>query len=368
MSLKGSEKLKIEICSAPGCSGNSYLERLTAATRGGSYNHLHVAVAYATLSGLTSFLDAVHGEIRNSQWVIGLDDYVTQPSVLDHLWKLEHAELRVAASAGSIRFHPKIYQVSSQDSPSRRMGYIGSANMTNNGFFRNFEEGAVLHAEGNGDVEILSQQWDRAWEHGLLADEAIIKSYTQDYHSRRIETDERVVDPTPPQGSSSLGSVETNEQSEVSKSPVDAQIAWLECGTASAGGRDLEFPANLVPFFDLIGRTREASFDFGLSESLQLTFKHRPDNGMWRLLLPSDTLSQSIGRPTLRDPQGGNRSNLAIVFRRAVNGADYKVTFVKLGTADYADLKEKSQVRGQLYRTNGPRGREFGHFSNQVSG
>jgi hypothetical protein len=144
--------------------------------------------------------------------------------------------------------------------------------------------------------------------------------------------------------------------------PVTAGTAWTEAASPSAGGRDLEFPRAMMPFFALGKSPTTRRFRMADGQVFPLTFTYRPNNDMWRLLLSGDAIAAGIGRGTLRPHDDIARSDLAIVFARSSGDADFDLTFVVIGSPEHKALRQRSKDVHGLYHTRDPGGRFFGYF------
>jgi len=84
---------------------------------------------------------------------------------------------------------------------------------------------------------------------------------------------------------------------------------------------------------------------------------------MWRLLLSREVITVATRRPNLRPTEGGNRSDLAIIFQRTPDAAaNLDIQFVVIGSPEYATLLQDTQHKGILDQTKGARGRKFGYY------
>ena len=330
-------------------------------------DRLDVAVAYATTSGIPCLINAIGRDIPVSRWVIGIDDAVSQPAAIEQIRNMPGAEVRLASKGPRHRFHPKIYQLWSSTHPAICVSYVGSGNFTSNGLQGNAEAGVVLISESVEETGYIREQWQSFWDLGHPLTPLSLERYREAYDAVRTvraaadrTVREEVLDDAAivhilnvaPEGLAFDGT------------PQTATVAWLECGTASAGGRDLEFPAPMVPFFQLQGnRAAYALRMLPGNAVFELYFTMRQDNGMWRVLLSSDAIEAATGRTSLRPIAGGNRSDLIIIFRRNHGAeADFDVQFVEIGSAQYDELVHETQAHGVINRTRGPGGRDFGYF------
>ena len=256
------------------------------------------------------------------------------------------------------RFHPKIYCFWSSTYDDRCMTAIGSGNMTLNGLLKNGETAVLLSAESPPEVTALRAQWEAMWNLGESATQDAIDHYRETYvaarSKRREITDLGVAPPEP----------EPNAPVEVGPTfdgdPTGANLAWLEAGSPSAGGQDLEIPRNMVPFFELTGSPAVKTFRMCDGHHFQLTFTERTDNQMWRLMFSRDSIRSGIGRETLRPIDGGNRSDLVVVFRESGGPEDYIVEMLLIGSPEYEALLSRSRELAGLFCTRDPGGRNFG--------
>lgn len=336
------------------------------ATNIANLDRLDVAVAYATTSGIPFLMDTIRRNMPVSRWVIGIDDAVSQPAAIEQIYNMPGAEIRLASKGPRHRFHPKIYQLWSSTDPEICVSYVGSGNFTANGLQQNAEAGVVLISESAEETAIIREQWQSFWELGHPLTPLSLERYREAYNAvraARAAADRAVREEV-------LDDVAITHILDVAPglafdgTPQSATLAWLECGTASAGGRDLEFPAPMVPYFRLQGdRAVNALRMLPGNNVFNLVFTMRQDNGMWRVLLNSDAIEAATGRTNLRPIAGGNRSDLAIVFRRTNDAeADFDVQFVEIGSAQYDELVQDTQTHGVMDRTRGARGRNFGYF------
>lgn len=332
------------------------------ALQGLDLDRLDVAVAYATIPGVEALRQAVGGWPDATRWVVGLDDAITQPSAIDLLAKLPNTEVRLASLASEgRRFHPKLYCLWSSADPQLCVAVIGSANMTLHGLNRNGEVGVILVAENGDEAETLKNVWSQMNSLGKDLPEWDLDNYRAQ-HDRARRTRQRLVKigAIPPD-------VEADETTDkvpaFDGNPVTATLAWTEGASPSAGGRDLEFPRDMMPFFRLSSTPSEKRFRMAPDRIFPLTFTMRTDNQMWRLLFSRDSIFAGIARESLRPVAGNsNRSDLAIVFRRAAGGADYDVDFLQIGSPEYDALVAKSRALGVVSRTRNPGGRHFGYY------
>ena len=326
------------------------------------FNRLDVAVAYATKPGLNALRDAIGGWPLETRWVVGLDDAITQPTAIDDILALENVELRLAALAKQgRRFHPKYYCLWSSHDPSCCLVALGSANMTLHGLNKNGEVGVLLQSESIAEADTLKGVWQSMAGLGAPHDEVDLQGYRQ-FHERAKKARKKIaksgVIPLDPELAEEEGDVPV-----FNGEPAYATVAWTEGASPPAGGRDLEFPRLMMPFFHLTKSPVTKRFRMADGSTHLLTFTMRNDNQMWRLMFSSDSIRAGTGRENMRPVGGGtNRSDLAIVFTRAEKGADYDVSFIVIGSDEHEELLAKTKIVGVLNRTRDPGGRHFGYY------
>ena len=342
--------------------GPSIAAEITAAVQALAFDHLDVAVAYATDAGLEALHAAIGGWPEATRWVVGLDDSITQPTAIDTLANLANAQVRLASllSEGR-RFHPKLYCLWSSENPATCLAILGSANMTLHGLNRNGEIAALLMAETAAEANMLKSAWEQMNALGRDLQDWDLDAYRR-AHDRARKARRRMANvgivPADPEAEEELGPVPI-----FNGDPAQATVAWTEGASPSAGGRDLEFPRAMVPFFGLTRSPSTKRFRMANGQVFPLTFTMRSDNQMWRLLLSRDAIFAGIGRETLRPVAGNsNRSDLAIVFSHATGGRDFDVDLVVIGSPQHAALMARSRAVGVLDRTRDPGGRYFGYY------
>lgn len=336
---------------------------MTAALVGMAVDRLDVAVAYATRPGLDALRKVIGGWPPATRWVVGLDDAITQPAAINDLIGLPGAQLRVASLAGEgRRFHPKLYCLWSSTEPAICLTVIGSANLTLHGLNRNGEVGAILASENAGEAKMLKAIWTEMNALGHTPTPAELNAYLET-HKKAKKARRRLTKigamPGQPEADEELGEVPIFDGH-----PASATVAWTEGASPSAGGRDLEFPRAMMPFFQLNKSQVDKRFRMKNGQVFTLTFTMRTDNQMWRLLFSRDAIFAGIGRESLRPVLGNtNRSDLAIVFTRSsTGGADYDIDLIVIGSADHATLVASTKALGVVDRTRDPGGRYFGYY------
>ena len=124
----------------------------------GELDCARVAVAYATVSGARALLAAFdsHG-LQESQWLLGLDDALTQPGAIALLRSLPYSTVHIASFEKSRRrFHPKFYAFARAGRPSVLSTMIGSANLTASAFHGNGEAAVLLDCTNRRDRDAVN--------------------------------------------------------------------------------------------------------------------------------------------------------------------------------------------------------------------
>ena len=350
--------MKWRLIAQAGQSADTVWEALSDA-KSSDLDRLDVAVAYATLQGVTCLELALNDINLVSRWVVGLDDAITQPEALEYLVGLPRSKVRLASMLPQKRFHPKLYCLWSSSHNHKGVTVVGSGNMTLNGMLNNGETAVLLKSESPQETKALRRQWKAMWRLGERATQRRIDSYRVGYIEGRKRRRELVkLDLSPPEP-------EPDAAVEIGAGVVsdfnDANLVWLDAGTASAGGRDLEFPRRMVPFFGLTKSPSPRTFEMRDGRRFTLRLTERTDNDMWRLMFSTDSIRSAIGRESLRPASGGNRSDLAVVIRNVDGPADYEIRMVLVGSPEYETLLARSRALAGLYRTTQrPGGRSYG--------
>lgn len=344
--------------------GASLTAGLREAVSGLNLDRLDVAVAYATVSGVSALEKALGRFPLVSRWVVGLDDAITQPDAIDLLRKTKGAGVRLATlAAQGRRFHPKAYCLWSSNDQACCILSVGSGNMTLNGLRRNGEVAAILSATSAKEGDELKAIWSEMWELGVVPDQAMLDAYRARFaiarKARKIVAEAGAAPPEPEPDE------KVDDDLPLNGDPATAIFSWLDAGSATAQGREVELPRAMTPYFGvgpntgspLSLRLRQAN---GRTDSLPLTM--REDNSMWRIGFTSASIHAGTGRNTLRPVAGGNRSDLAVAFKRT-GVRRFDVQFVPLNSAGYKELMAKSTAAGAYHRTRKTAsGRSYGFF------
>lgn len=153
-----------------------------------------------------------------------------------------------------------------------------------------------------------------------------------------------------------------DEEPEFDRSFKRAKVAWLEVGSANAGGRDLEFPKAMMPFFELTGSREERKFQTIDGKKHTLAFTKREQNDMWRLMFNSASIHSAAGRATMRPVSGASRSDLVAVFTKRRGSKEFDLQLLNLTSSAFKSLaKQSKDINGEFLTTTARGGRRFGY-------
>lgn len=351
--------MKCKLVAQGGEGTVSLTKAIGAATSDVVFDRLDVAVAYATLPGIKALEIALGGIPPKSRWVIGLDDAISQPEAITYLVEMPGSKVRLAKMAPAQRFHPKLYRLWSSESADLCISVIGSGNMTQRGFRSNGETAAILTAESAEDASKMEKQWKAMWRLGHDPQPDEIAEYKKTYEvakKQRKKVSDMGAAPPEPEPSDPV-----EEEPSYTGSPASAHLAWLEAGSANAGGRDLEFPKAMMPFFGLKKNKETRTFVVGGAE-FDLIFTERLANQMWRLMFTRDVTQAAIGRDSLRPLSGVNRSDLTVIFRKVAGTKKFELELVPIDGPAHNEALARSKSIGGYFATRNPGGRKFGFY------
>lgn len=353
--------MKWTLISQGGGANQTLGKALSSSSGSGTFDRLDVAVAYATLPGVKALALAVGGIPQISRWVVGLDDAITQPEALEYIAQLPGSELRVVKLTPTRRFHPKMYLLWSSSEKSKAAAAIGSGNMTVNGLRKNGEVAVILTAEATKDANAIKRQWREMWDLGhspTVPELAAYKELFKKAKKQRKKVAEIGAAPPEPDANEIVG-----EEPTFDGSPKSATIAWLEVGSANAGGRDLEFPKAMMPYFALSASKEKRKFVTVDGQEHALVFTKREKNDMWRLMFNSASIQSAANRTTMRPASGANRSDLAVVFRKLPGSKKFNIQLLKITSPEFKSIvKQSKSLDAQFVTRNGPSGRRFGYI------
>lgn len=327
-------------------TGEPLLPELLDSLSFGTSDRFDAAFAYAVRSGF----DAIEPHLVNyeSRWIIGLDDYVTDPNVLHRIFSSKKSKLRVASlNSKNRRFHPKVFCIWSSKESNHADLFVGSNNLSDGGLEKNVEFAVKIRAAAVSDAEAFKSSWLNIWDTGIDVTPSIISDYDAKFKSARAK----------------LATVKSATPPPMYVAPLTAAAAlpaiWLEIGSATAQGREVELPSALSWFLSSPGGT--LSFVDTSGNTLNVSYKYRADNHMWRLGFKSSDISRLVGRATFQPSPGVRRSDLVLRLQRTSSGA-IEVSIYPISSAVHAAFRNASISSGSLVLTR-PRssgGREFG--------
>lgn len=355
-------RLFIQSPSTP--EGKSLQAHVAACVSKEKFDFVRTAAAYATVSGVRSLLAAFDGhELKKSQWLIGLDDAITQPGAIDLLLTLKNGEVRVASfEKNGRRFHPKLYAFAHTDADNSIATLIGSANLTARAFYGNSEAVALLECKDKKDKADVNSAWDQLWSQGHKPSADELNEYADRYKKaaaiyneyQKVVKQKAAKAPLP---KSKPAAVLASDDAEID--PTIANICWIECGNVTAMGRELELKAEQGLFFGLSpagGKSKSIPILASDGSNVSLRMKYQ-GNHMWRLQMTNAIPEVKVGlRPTTKAGKLG-RSPYVAVFERLPGKKETKLKFITLGSKDFTALRARTLKSGTLGETTA---REYG--------
>lgn len=309
-----------------------------------------VAAAYVTVSGVRALLNAIRGTavLNASQWVVGLDDALSQPSAIELLAKLDNSEIRIAGRSYTGRkFHPKVFQFSEAGTANARL-LVGSSNLTKAAFNTNVEAGISVICDTAEEIVRIQEAWAQLWGCGRALSNQLLDRYKEEYRVSRANR-EAFARKT---GSKIL------DDDEGTIDPSLASICWIEVGNITGfQAEQLEIKAEQALFFgvDMHGGPDKyvpLKLQSGAVVNVRLTYL---GNFMWRFYLPA-AIPEVAGRG-LRP--GGGRSPFVAVFSRRRIQSPITLRFLRITDREFQDIRTGSLSAGTLGRTIA---REYGWF------
>jgi HKD family nuclease len=322
------------------------------------YEVLGVAVAFASVAGVTKFLDLIPAKRfpSRSYWLFGLDNFITHPDAIARAMKLKGAQVRVASEPKADQiFHPKLYWFSNSKADSSLV--LGSANLTTGGLGENTEAIAILETTLEIKSEVLDAAWKAAWKLGKKITPQLLVEYKRDFEIARKARKKAGLQVKKRLGPAHKQNRLVLASDEASIDPSLASKCWIEVGKITGFQQDqLEIKSEQALFFGCptdggAARTLRVRLGSGRAIAIQA---HYFGNHMWRLLLP-----QSIPevRRGLRVRRAGRllRSNYVAVFTR--NRRGFELRFIRLNSREFKALRRATDSAGTLGHTTA---REYG--------
>ncbi len=317
--------------------------------RSGKYEEALISVAYMTIAGVRSLLSGFSPlPPPRTKWLIGLDDFVTQPGALDVIFAIPGAEVRVISySSLGVRFHPKVYILQKQSAPKIGFTIVGSANLTAQALAGNGEASAIFQYENAADFLQVREMWDALWSQGHKPTTKELVAYKAKYDLIQKSRPKQIKTKRASAGIVILAS------DDAELDPGAARLCWIECGHITAMGREIELKAEQGIFFGLNPTGEQPKhFAFVVSSgiSVQLRMKFQ-GNHMWRLQLTRDVPEVASGlRPVLPDGSLG-RSPYAAIIERTHKHDVFKLRFIDLNSIEFKKIVKKSIELGTYGKT-----------------
>lgn len=332
---------------------------LKEAVAAGDFDTMGVAVAFASVAGVTELLDSIlAGRLpAQSYWLFGLDNCITHPDAIERVMKLEGAQVRVAnGQRGVWIFHPKLYWFSDNNSTSSLV--MGSANLTAGGLGGNHETVAALEAVTDTDSEALDEIWRAAWRLGRKITPKQLEGYRHDFDlARRARRKAGLL-----VRNKGVATRKKNDpvlaSDDARVDPSLAKVCWIEVGNITGFKQDqLEIKREQLPFFSMPrhgGANKDFSFGLKSGERVVVSLRFFERNDMWRFLLPQSIPEVGDG---LRTRRGGKllRSSYVAVFTR--KGKINELRFIRLSSPEFKALRKATERAGTLGSTTT---REYG--------
>lgn len=315
-----------------------------------NYDSICVSVAYMTVSGVRTLLpNLVEAPPTRSKWLVGLDDFVTQPGAIDVVSRIPGAVVRIASLRKfGLRFHPKVFIFQKTQNPRQTLSIIGSSNLTANALRGNAEANVLIETSEMSGVRAIENLWSELWRMGHEPSPRELNLYKRRYEAAKAQRERH-------KSTSQLRSKQLilgSDEAEVD--PAKAQVCWIECGYITAMGREIELKAEQGLFFGL-DPSGEAprQFDFQVSsgETIRLRMKYQ-GNHMWRLQLTNGVPEVANGlRPKEKNGSLG-RSPYVAVIERMMSSSTYHLRFVDLHSREFKRLVNRSKALGTFGQTS----------------
>jgi HKD family nuclease len=259
---------------------------------------VRIATAFASETGVEELRGKIIGKLAfdsaEKQWLVGIQDGITQPKALERLRSRENSEVRVPFGSAAMAdanlkapdfFHPKLYYF--ENSSAKEVAIVStSANLTLSGLRTNVEQALVwCGARGDGAAEEMNGWWNELWGN---ADPAT-SSFITGYEAKRPRLPARKK-PSSQEPADSVLREASSFWIELARKPEGGsynQIELLYNGhfffypdakePSKAAGRPLTFEDDRSKIYDDVGR--------------QVTFNGPPrmptGNSMWRVYMPT---------------------------------------------------------------------------------
>lgn len=321
-------------------------DKIFSLVKKNKYDCFSTAVAYATIAGVRLITEIFenNNNIFTSQWVLGLDDYFTQPSAIDLIKTFQNSQLRITSSEyNGHKFHAKLYYFRNSNNLFLPALMLGSANLTRKAFTKNIELVTLYSSENKAESIKLESIWKQFWKLG----ENISNDELENYRIKFKENMERSQIPN---------DKEIGDKKEILMSdsslvdPALANLCWIEVGKITGFQHEqLEIKAEQAIFFGLKKKGGQGSIINIVTSngnSVSVPFKYR-NNAMWRLNLPNEIPEvKNDLRPK------GKRSLLVAVFTKKGMHGPVKLEFIARNSKRFKDIENKSNLLGTIGKTS----------------
>jgi len=316
------------------------------------YTRISACAAYASFRGVVLVRTALsRAETPRFRWLFGLDDYITDPQALKVAAGTYHAQTRTVAVAPGRRFHAKVYLLDNSDTECASL-IVGSANLTAAALTKNCEGYVLVRAETAEEVVTLRNYWELFWRMGVPSTKDLVSQYEEKYKTRQFHEPEVEEERSDKPRTSKTAKL-------VKESLRSSRLAWIEFGSNTGGGGQLDIVKKLMPFLELPtnygeGTTVYRTFNSPLGQKrFQITFT----KGMWRFMNLQQGFRRRL-RPDLNKP-----SPYVLVISRGEEGADASLKVQPFRSKDTELMIQESKKNGFVDASvQGPSGRLFGWY------
>jgi HKD family nuclease len=321
------------------------------------WEQMSVAVAYSSLAGVSRLHEVVldaHPD-ASFRWLLGLDDYITQPGAIDFCCSVKNAEVRIYSSKRpSTRFHPKVLLFDAPKKGEVSSMIIGSANLTFAALNRNCEAVAVIEAKVKEERALMRAKFDSLWSLGTPPTTKLLSDYKSRFD--KFYKTRAFLLAAESQTPANKGPILHSDTALIN--PGTADVCWIEVGKNTAMGRELEVKGEQARFFGLEPSGGTAAFrNFLVSngQMVPLRLKYQ-GNAMWRLQLRATVPEVDAGlRPVLNGKLG--RSPYVAVFKRTPKKDLFSLSFPRRDSKEFRGIWKKSESAGTIGSTAS---REYG--------
>lgn len=332
-------------------------QQIAALSSSQRWEQMSVAMAYSSLAGVARLHEVVHAanSAVASRWLLGLDDYITQPGAIDFCCSIKNTKVRLYSSRKpKTRFHPKVIFFDSPSNGRTSSMIVGSANLTFAALNRNCEAVVLLTAQNRADRATMRTRFESLWRLGTEPTVSLLADYKSQFDKHR-KARAFVLD-SEGENSAKKGPVLHSDSALID--PNTAALCWIEVGKNTAMGKELEIKGEQARFFGLDPTGGDPAFrDFLVSSGdiVRLRLKYQ-GNAMWRLQLRSSVPEVHVGlRPIVNGSLG--RSPYVAVFKRTATKDLFSIIFPRHDSKEFQIIRKDSENGGTIGSTSS---REYG--------